>query len=210
MTQRYNHCKTRMTVVGFEPTNPLGRDSGSQSRRVCQFRHTVARLLVDGDGPETVDSRPGPSCFPRPCTLAHAASGNSSLGNQWSPRLRIFSAKRSRLRQVLTVRSRILPFTNCAASTICTPVIPGVALMHCSTTIMAAEGGLPRRGPCGFSEFVGRSRSADSATAAMASRQPLSYARCSASAIRRSISCLGSGSGTARIVCSNVRTMKHS
>ena len=30
--------------MGFEPINPLARDSGSQSRRVCQFRHTVERL----------------------------------------------------------------------------------------------------------------------------------------------------------------------
>lgn len=209
MTRSYNHCKRGVTVVGFEPTNPLGRDSGSQSRRVCQFRHTVARLGGgEGRADRCMDHR-RPALVSGRVTEIHAASGNCSLGYQRSPCLRIFSAIRSRLRHVRTVRSTIFPFTSCADSTIWTPVIPGAALMHCSTTIIAADGGRPRR-TVGFSvAFAGlpaRSPSAASATAASASRQPFSYARCSASAMRRSISCLGSVMArTSESICSTSR-----
>ena len=196
MTRTYNHCKRGMTVVGFEPTNPLPRDSGSQSRRVCQFRHTVARL---GGGERRADrclDHRRPAAFSGRVTEIQAASGNSSVGYQSSPRFRIFSASRSRLRQVRTVRSLIFASTSCAASTMCTPAIPGVALMHCSTTIIVADGGRPRFERGGLSGALSaaptRSWLADVATAAMASRQPFSYAWRSASAIKRSISCLGS------------------
>ena len=53
-----------MTVVGFEPTNPLAKGSGTQSRRVCQFRHTVQGLMVVIRRPGNGKQPPRAASFP--------------------------------------------------------------------------------------------------------------------------------------------------
>src|SRR2546430_17549045 len=125
-------------MTGFEPARLVSKTGESKSPASTVPPHGHNRGIQWGGGPSA-----SPFAF-------SVATFSLAFRYQRPFRCQIILVNRKRRRQLRTVRSGIAPSTDCAALTTSTPLIPGVAAMHSSTTLMAVDDGRPVRRGRGF------------------------------------------------------------